>query len=501
MARTAWTRASGLDPRSFWFDDVYVASLTRLDSLATAVSVPAPAPPGFVGALWISGRLVSDPEIALQLIPFLSALLTIPLLAYLVVTVTGNHALGILSAGILALNANSAHYSIFVKPYVTDQLSTLVLLLVAVWVFRKRESSRLVAAALLGVVVVLWSFPSVFLSAALITVATLGTVRRSGSVVMIGWSALWTAVGFGLLLGIEYLFVLSPRANAAHKNAWLDGFVPLESFASFWDFLASSGWSALQGALPLMLRPATPLVAVGLIWLVAVGLIWLLTRREHRSLAVCLLLFFVAIVVGSALHLYPISGGRPGAPELSRTDLFSYPATILLFTLGIHAFTEKLPAGRWLNYALCTVVLWFAIATPLAVAYYPLNHSAFPKFLSARAAPDDVVILSINASYLAGFYSSWPIRTEPDDNGAGFHVHLDRPRSLTLSSGTQGQDELEAFLATGRYEKVFYFTTREQGRIPEPLMTTLNRHGYQERERYTSNIRTALFVFQRSMAR
>ena len=32
-------------------------------------------------------------------------------------------------------------------------------------------------------------------------------------------------------------------------------------------------------------------------------------------------------------------------------------------------------------------------------------------------------------------------------------------------------------------------------------MTTLNRHGYQERERYTSNIRTALFVLQRSMAR
>ena len=495
MARTAWTRASGLDPRSFWFDDVYVASLTRLDSLATAVSVPAPAPPGFVGALWIAGRLVPDPEIALQLVPFLSALLTIPLLAYLVVTVTGNHALSILSAGILALNANSAHYSIFVKPYVTDQLSTLVLLLVAVWVFRNRESSRLVAAALLGVVMVLWSFPSVFLSAALITVATLGTLGRSGPDARSRWSALWTAGGFGLLLGIEYLFVLSPRANAAHKNAWLDGFVPLESFASFWDFLASSGWGALQGALP-----STPYA-----WLapslVAVGLIWLLTRREHRSLAGYLLLFFVAIVVGSALHLYPISGGRPGAPELSRTDLFSYPVTILLFTLGIHAFTEKLPAGRWLNYALCTVVLWFAIATPLAVAYYPLNHSAFPRFLSARAAPDDVVILSINASYLAGFYSSWPIRTEPDDNGAGFHVHLDRPHSLTLSSGTRGQDELEAFLATGRYEKIFYFTTREQGRIPEPLMTTLNRHGYQEHEQYTSNIRTALFVLQRSMAR
>ena len=178
------------------------------------------------------------------------------------------------------------------------------------------------------------------------------------------------------------------------------------------------------------------------------------------------------------------------------------PATILLFTLGIHAFTEKLPARRWLNYALSTVVLWFAIATPLAVAYYPLNHSAFPRFLSARAAPDDVVILSINASYLADFYSSWLIRAEPNDTtGAGYYVHLDRPRSLTLSSGTRGQDELEAFLATGRYEKVFYFTTREQGRIPTPLMTTLNRHGYQERERYTSNIRTALFVLQRSMAR
>ena len=176
VARTASTRAVGLDPQSLWYDDVWVASLTRLDSFGTAVLVPAPVPPAFLGALWIAARLISDAEVALQLIPFVGALLTIPLLAYLVSTVTASHAFGVLAAGLLALNANSAHYSVFVKPYATDQLATVVFLLVAVWVFRKRQSSRLAAAAPLGVVMAFWSLPSVFSSATLIMVATLGSV-------------------------------------------------------------------------------------------------------------------------------------------------------------------------------------------------------------------------------------------------------------------------------------------------------------------------------------
>ena len=500
VARTAWTRASGLNPQSFWFDDVWVASLTRLDSLWAAVVVPALVPPAFLGALWITARLISDPEVALQLIPFVGAFLTIPLLAYLVGTLTGSRALGVMSAGLLALNENSAHYSIFVKSYVTDQLATVVFLLVAVWVFRKRQSSesgtikhqRLAAAALLGVVMVFWSLPSVFSSAALFTVATLGTFRVSGADMRRHWPALCIAGVFGFLLSLSYLFVLLPRSHAELVDFWRNQFVPLDSFAGSWAFLASSGWGGLQGALPLLLRPITPLVAV--------GALWLLVRREHRPLGAYLLLFFAAIVVASALRVHPIGGGQTGAPALSRTDLFSYPATILLFTLGIHALTRALPAHRWINGALSSAMVWLALSAPIPVAYYELNHSAFPRFVSALAAPDDAVILTANGSYLAGFYSSWPIAAKPSHSTSnGFVVHLDRPHSLTLHE--RRPEELESFLNVREYERVFYFTTREDREIPESLLEILNRHGYAERERYNSNIRTNLLIFEQRRGR
>ena len=47
---TVWTgyvRAAGLDPHSLWYDDLWVASVVKLDSLFEAVSLPVPAPPAF----------------------------------------------------------------------------------------------------------------------------------------------------------------------------------------------------------------------------------------------------------------------------------------------------------------------------------------------------------------------------------------------------------------------------------------------------------------------
>ena len=74
---TAWAavfRSSGLNPPTLWNDDVWVASLTRLDSVVDALLVPTAVPPAFLSALWVTHRIVPDPELALQLVPFMCAL-------------------------------------------------------------------------------------------------------------------------------------------------------------------------------------------------------------------------------------------------------------------------------------------------------------------------------------------------------------------------------------------------------------------------------------------
>lgn len=54
-----------------------VGGLTRIDSPATAVAVPGGAPPGFVVVSWLGARVVPDPEIALQAVPFAAAIVGI----------------------------------------------------------------------------------------------------------------------------------------------------------------------------------------------------------------------------------------------------------------------------------------------------------------------------------------------------------------------------------------------------------------------------------------
>ena len=117
---TGYVRSAGLDPHSLWYDDLWVAAVVKLDSLFEAVSLAVPAPPAFVGALWFSRRLIPDPELSLQLVPYCASLAVIPLLAIVVAMISGSRALGVVAGSLIALSPNVAYYSVFVKQYSVD---------------------------------------------------------------------------------------------------------------------------------------------------------------------------------------------------------------------------------------------------------------------------------------------------------------------------------------------------------------------------------------------
>ena len=222
-----------------------------------------------------------------------------------------------------------------------------------------------------------------------------------------------------------FLLLINGRSNDNVTEYWAAGFLPIDSADAAWRFLSTRGLGAIRNALPAALTSGAPLVGVGLVWLIA--------KPAWRWFGLFVLLVYLAAVVASGLHLYPISGGATDRPALARTDLFSYPITVALFTLGLGALTSWMPRRALANIPLCVLALALVAARPAPASYFPLDHSRFVRLMDGFQEDTDGVVLWSAARFLGGYYSSWPIRavTRPDLNNR-LEIHLERPNSLTL---------------------------------------------------------------------
>ena len=165
-----------------------------------------PAPPALLmalgeGALWFSKRLVPDPELSLQLVPYCASLAVIPLLAIVVATISGSRALGVVAGSLMALSPDVAYYSVFVKQYTVDVLAIAGLLLIAVCFFRSREVRYLRLGAGLSIVSLLFSFPSVFAGVVFVNLAALMHVLSNDPAQGRADPTIRTALAFNLVLG------------------------------------------------------------------------------------------------------------------------------------------------------------------------------------------------------------------------------------------------------------------------------------------------------------
>ena len=130
-----------------------------------------------------------------------------------------------------------------------------------------RRDERLAVAGA-GLAAVMFSLPSVFLSLALVHLASLTpglNVRASPTSKRLRWG---TVAGFDLLLAVIYLVLLHGRSNPALQAWWSDSFAPSTSLADFVRFLSTTGRTAIREALPDPLGALAPLAGVGLAALV-----------------------------------------------------------------------------------------------------------------------------------------------------------------------------------------------------------------------------------------
>ena len=482
-----WARGGGLNPATLWYDDVWVAVLTKVSSPIDLLDIPAPGPLGFLSILWVARRMIEDPEISLQLIPFICGLISIPLAGISVRRITGSAAMAAMAAAIMALNPLIAHYSIFIKHFTIDAVASACLVLLAAAVLTRPTFSKLAWSALVGLMAFAMSFISVIAGGLLVNLGAIVAARRERW----QWRAVWpvaaVVLGFNATVLAVYALCLRHIRNPELTSFWEPSYMPTDSIWSALAFLDESVPAIARGALPEFLGPAWPLVFVGFAWLA-----W---KPSRRGLAAFFGLFYVVWMGMSALHMYPLGG--------ERTDIFSFPLTIVLFCAGLHALTAWHRAARAVAVAAAVAIVTLGLVQPPGATYFDVEHdSDIVRELQARARANDAIVLYPSAGFIVGYYGEWPVTIERTDLiMQGYDVALRRPGSLTLPHDTLERvaPVLESFLQRGNHQRVFYVAARQKADvIPEPfVISALEHFGYGVADSFRS-AKTSVLVFERA---
>jgi hypothetical protein len=206
-------------------------------------------------------------------------------------------------------------------------------------------------------------------------------------------------------------------------------------------------------------------------------------------------LFYMVWIGMSALHMYPLGG--------ERTDIFSFPVTIVLFCAGLHAVTGWHRATRAVAVAVAVALVVLGLAQPPGSIYFDVEHdSDIVRELQARARDNDAIVLYPSAGFIVGYYGDWPVSIQRTDLiMQGYDVALRRPGSLTLPHDTLERvaPALEAFLQRGSYQRVFYVAARQKADvIPVSFVISAFEHfGYGVADEFRS-AKTGVLVFERS---
>jgi hypothetical protein len=481
---SAGVRMPALNPQTLWSDDVAVACLAKLDSLWTALTVPAPLAPGFVALLWVARRMIGDPEVSLQALPLMFGLVG-PLVTGIVVSrLTASRMLGFIAVVLALGTANLAQYSVFVKPYTLDYTLTALFLLLAALLLVEGREVRLAAAAA-GLVAVMFSVPSVFVSVALVHLVSVVpglNVRTSPPSRRLRWG---TVAAFNLLLAVVYIVVFRHRSDPALRAWWSDGFAPAASLVDLVRFLRTTGWTAIQEALPAPLAALAPLAGIGLAALVI--------SPRWRWFGLFLALVFAGAIAASMLQIYPI-----GIGTRARVSIYTYPLTTVLVAVGFDALIRWLPI-RAPARAAAAIAVVFCVARVTPPAYPKLDQVQLVRALESSATPDDAIVLNTPGASLAGYYTSWPISAQADQSPYGFAVRIERPRTLTLpraaEEGGPGLELLDRFLDSEKPERVRFFSTR---RGTDAAENAIRQHGFKEVRRSTGDVSARLIEYRRA---
>ena len=467
VVQSAWTRAGGLDPNSLWVDDLVYAAIIKNPDLLGSLSVPIHVAPGlFMVWRWLYAW-IPDLELSLQALPFSCSLVAIPAMALVVRNLTHDDALAAGAAAVTALNNMLAFYSTAVHQYTFDFLATAIVLWLTTRLYETWpviSLRRFAQVALWSAMLPFFSAPSIFLTAPIVAgTAAYAVVNGRARLEGLRTRVILIAAAYGAAVIMAYL-VLRGRSNAAVRADFADGFMPVDSLAAVWGFLAVHGTRLLEASLPGIQGGLAPWDGT-FVWLMpclGLGLIWLIARIRTRPFGLVVVAFYLVFLAASALRVYPLGVLGLGG----RTDIFAFPVGICLLMVGLQCATESLPKAGRFRVAVAAAAIVFALWVPHYAPYRDTRSMHLIDYIAVNEQPKDGVILTYAAGFLAAVYGPWPFTIVEDRQiHNGTIAQVERPRTLRLPYGTpsdasRSRTGLRRFLAAGRPDRIWFVNYR-----------------------------------------
>jgi hypothetical protein len=313
-------------------------------------------PPGFLFVQKSALSLFGNSEAALRLFPLLCGIGSLWLMwAVLrrIVTLLPT----VIGLTLFAVSPSLIDYSARAKQYSTEVAASIVVLLVAINLFRGQATTkRAFWLGALGALMSAFSFSVVFMLIAAAATSAIAAMRNRE----VAWPLLIAAAwwSFGAAFGVVVGRFSMTSTDALYMNwFWEAGFMP---FSLGWRYDIAWLWHRLLGVFSFTAQYRAPWGWLGL-WLLG---IWSLERRGLQAAALLLALPMALTMIAAVFHQYPLQWGR--------IELFLLPAVMILVAEGVE-WCRRLSDGRtrWLCTAPAAIVLILGVSSVVA------NREAF----------------------------------------------------------------------------------------------------------------------------
>jgi len=391
----------------------------RLQPLAYAQT----APPLFLWTVKLCTVIGGMNEFTLRVVPLIAGL-AVPYLVWRVAQRVVAAPAAMLATAITSCAPTLVHYSVIVKPYMTDAVFALVLADGTLGVLADPDFRRnRVRLALAGLAATLGSIPAPFLLGGVGTAVALGVrpidkAARLIAVLVIAWGAVYLPLYFALY---------QPVATSDYMQRFWSG--------AFLSPTHVAGWQLAGRAIAQSLvdRPIPPLLIVIFVALLGAGST-VFARRAGGAITALFGTALLLILAASMLHRYPLS---------ARVLLLAAPTIALWCAVAFDAI------GAW-NRPVAGILGGVVVLALAAVnGTHPYRTPALrPAILAlARAAaPTDPVYISSGAIPAWAFYTTdW---SDPDreylgrvrewggeSDAPGFHNRASRGRAVSADAG------------------------------------------------------------------
>jgi hypothetical protein len=394
--------------RSLWLDEAFLAlNIQERDfaELLGTLDFNQAAPAGYLLLVKAATLLLGDSEYVLRSIAVVASIASVPLFWICARRILAPWA-AVLALGLFALGGGLLLHAAEVKPYSSDVLVAVVLLLLALthWPRSALSLRRGIAVGFLAAALVWLSYPGAFVVAGLATTLLVEAIlNRNRETVRSILVVAALACGSFVLLSVTVLDS-TIGVQSALKSGAPQFFLPLPpKSAQDLNTLARSGLLLFRGSLGLGTWPAVLFTTLALVGAVSFAL-----RRAWRTLCVLLspLPFMLA---ASAAELYPFG---------NRFTLFYVPFGLLLVAEGAWALVKAVhsrfsgsptrtrasvfAAGLW-----CAGVLVVAAGSAAAHFDDPPAEAIKPALEAVQDdwRPGDTLFLYFASQYAFRYYA------------------------------------------------------------------------------------------------